>query len=261
MAKEKHPYLTQFDATQVWKYLIIGTFPPKFGCPQRTDLFRYFYGNKGSLWQILSETGLYPTSEFNSIEGIINWQKAYSVGVTDVLKQAGRKAGKECSPADSNLVIDFKTDLNKELREYVLNNNDKIEKLYFTSGSETEESNSAYWLFTKLMGSEFKKIQKNKIIKLPSPSGEFLRTVFSKAKTNLGLKPYFFNYLKDKYPEAIAIARESFEKKANTPKSRINRKGKVVKNTVERFPNAPNYPSLYRLDLYRELMPKNKITP
>jgi hypothetical protein len=256
---EQHPYITDyFDAAKSWKYLIIGTFPPKFGCPQRKDLFRFFYGNEGSLWQILKETGLYATYDFNTIEEIINWQNAYSIGITDVLKQCSRKAGKECSPSDASLVVDLKTDLNTELKDYVLNNNDKIEKIYFTSGSETEGSNSAYWLFTKLMGSDFRRIQKNKLIKLPSPSGEFLRTVFSKAKTNFGLKQYFFDYLQNKYPEAISIAKETFEEKIKKPKTRINRKGNAVANTVKRFPNSVNYPSLYRLDLYRELMPKNK---
>lgn len=257
---EQHPYITKyFDAARSWKYLIIGTFPPKFGCPQRKDIFRYFYGNEGSLWQILKETGLYATYDFNTIEGIIKWQDAYSIGVTDVLKQCSRKVGKECSPSDANLVVDLETDLNTELRNYVLNNNDKIETLYFTSSSETEGSNSAYWLFTKLMGSEIRRIRENKIVKLPSPSREFLRTVFSKAKSNFGLKPYFFNYLQSKYPEAIATAKETFAEKEKKPKTRLNRKGKEVASKVKRFPNSPNYPSLYRLDLYRELMPKNKI--
>lgn len=256
MPKEKHPYIDKhFDNNKIYKYLIIGTFPPKLGCKERADLFRYFYGNEGSLWQIINETGLYPEFDFASVDNIKSWQDAYSVGVTDVLKQCSRKDGKECSPSDSNLIIDFDVDLNEGLREYVIQNIEHIDKLYFTSGSETNNSNSAYSLFTKLMRQDIRMVPSDKIVKLPSPSGEFLRTVFTKSKTNFGLKPYFYNYLEKKYPEALKVAKQTFEKKQSLPKSRINRNGKEVKVTVSRFPDCPNYPSLYRLDLYKQLMP------
>jgi hypothetical protein len=260
MPKEPHPYIADhFDDKIIWKYLIIGTFPPKLGCKERKDLFPYFYGNQGSLWQILNETGLYPDFNFDSVENIKLWQKAYSVGITDVLVQCSRKSGKECSPADIDLIVDYKTDLNASLKVYVLNNIEHIECIYFTSGGESENGNSAYFLFTKLMGNDLFKIPQNKIVKLPSPSGEFLRTVFSKAKTNFGLKPYFYKYLTANYQEAISIAEHTFELKKNSPKTILNNKGKEVKVKIKRFPNSLNYPSLYRLHLYKELLPKNKI--
>lgn len=257
MPKEQHPYIEKhFDTSKPWKYLIIGTFPPKLGCPERTDLFPYFYGNEGSLWQIIKETGLYPDFDFASVDNIKSWQDAYSVGVTDVLQQCSRKPDKECSPSDGNLIIDLDADLNVVLKEYILQNIEQIDKLYFTSGNEN--SNSAYWLFTKLMGKEIRMVPSVKIVKLPSPSGEFLRTVFTKAKTNFGLKDYFYKFLEENYPEAIAIAKQTFELKHSLPKTRINRNGRRVKNTVTRFPDCPNYPSLYRIALYKNLLPKTK---
>jgi hypothetical protein len=259
MPKELHPYIEKhFDPSREWKYLIIGTFPPKQGCPKRTDLFPYFYGNEGSLWQILKETGLYPDFNFSSVDNIKAWQDAYSVGVTDVLRLCSRKEGKACSPSDSNLVIDLKTDLNFSLKEYILQNTEKIEKIYFTSASEANNSNSAYWLFTKLMGGQLHKVTIDKIVKLPSPSGEFLRTVFTKAQTNLGLKDYFYSYLEKHYPKALVVAKQTFEEKQSSPKKRINRKGEVVDNPTKRFPNCPNYPSMYRVDIYKSLLPKEK---
>lgn len=246
MGKVEHPYIKEHsDFTRKWKYLIIGTFPPKRGCKERKDLLPFFYWNKGSLWDIIRETNLYPNYDFKSIGGIKRWQNDYSIGITDVLKSCSRKPGKECSPSDSNLVVDYRNDLNNELRKYILDNIDNIEKLYFTSGSEVENSNSAYCLFLKLMDVEIRRVSKDKIIKLPSPSGEFLRTVFSKSKEKYGLKPYFYDFLRTNYPGALTVAATTFNAKTSSPKTRVNR-----------FPNCPKYPSLYRLAVYERSLPK-----
>jgi hypothetical protein len=260
MNKEYHPYISKHsDFTRTWKHLIIGTFPPKLGCKERTDLFPFFYGNKGSLWDIVKETRLYPNYDFNNIDEIRKWLIDHSIGITDVLTSCCRKFGKECSPADSNLIVDYKTDLNLELKKYIINNINNIEKLYFTSGSEDNNSNSAYFLFTILMGNEMKMISPDKLIKLPSPSGEFLRTVFSKSKSNFGLKPYFYKFLEENYSDALEVAEKTFKIKTESPKTRVNRNGKTVKVTIERFPNCPNYPSLYRIQEYIKYLPqKNK---
>lgn len=259
MLRETHPYITNhFDNTKQWKYLIIGTFPPRRGCKERTDLFPFFYGNKGSLWEIIKETGLYPGYNFDKIDEIKSWQDQYSIGITDVLVSCKRQLGKECSPADKYLIIDEKIDLNIELKNYVLNNLQHIEKIYFTSGSDEKNSNSAYCLFLKLMGSQISYIKNEQIVKLPSPSGEFLRTVFTKEKKNFGLKQYFYDFLKENHFEALAVAEKTYQDKLNSPKKRINRNGKIVPVTTERFPNSPNYPSLYRIAMYKSLLPIGK---
>jgi hypothetical protein len=258
MPLEPHPYLHHFDGTIKWKNLIIGTFPPKLDCEKRKNLFPYFYGNRNTIWQILKETNLYPDYNFNSIENIKFWQKTYSVGVTDVLKQCRRKAGKECSPADTHLVIDYDNDLNTSLKNYILHNVKFINKIYFTSGSLVEKSNSAFFLFIKLMGDDLKQIAQDKLVLLPAPSNEFLRSVFIHSNLNFGLKEPFFTYLKDNHPEALDVAGATFNLKSKTPKTRINSKGKVVNNIIERFPDCPSYPSLFRNDLYRGLMPTTK---
>lgn len=257
MNKEEHPYIKEHsDFTKKWRYIIIGTFPPKRGCNERTDLFPFFYGNKGSLWDIIRDTNLYHNYDFSSIDGIKKWQKDYSICITDVIESCRRKHGKECSSADSDLVINWEKDLNINLRNYILKNIDNIEKLYFTSSSEDNNGNSAYFLFLKLMGDEMFRVRYDKIIKLPSPSREFLRTVFSKSKEKFGLKPAFYNFLESKYPDALEIAAKTFNIKVISSKTRVNRKGKTVGNKTKRFPGCPNFPSLYRLEEYKKSLPK-----
>ncbi|RYF86206.1 MAG: hypothetical protein EON98_04360 [Chitinophagaceae bacterium] len=260
MDKEIHPYIELHSGfNQRWRYLIVGTFPPKRGCKERKDLFPFFYGNRGSFWDLLRETELYPEFNFMSIDDIKRWQKTYSIGITDVLKSCLRKPGKECSPADSNLIVNYDEDLNTELKAYVLENIDHIQKIYFTSGSEDEGSKSAYFLFAKLLGQDFKKLPRTKLVKLPSPSGEFLRSVFSKSKKDFGLKPYFYIFLKSNYPDALEVAKGTFEAKKIAPKTRINRNGKVVPLITKRFPNCLDYPSLYRIGEYKKLLPNEPL--
>lgn len=156
MSKEEHPYIKiHSDFTKKWKYLIVGTFPPKIGCKARTDLFPFFYGNRGSLWDIVKNTNLYSEFDFTKVSEIKRWQEEYSIGITDVINKCSRKVGKECSPSDANLVVDYK-DLNFNLREYILKNFNDIEKIYFTSGSDSSNNNSAFSLFKKLMGNDLK---------------------------------------------------------------------------------------------------------
>lgn len=247
MEKEIHPYIHHFDNSISWKYLIIGTFPPKIDCEQRENLFPYFYGNENTIWNIIKETNLYPEFAFDSLESIKAWQSMYSVGVVDVLSQCNRKTGKECSTKDSDLDIDLDEDLNASLKTYILEHLDTIDRLYFTSGSMQEGSNSAYWLFTKLMGEDgMTKISSDKFVILPSPSKAYLLSLFNRDEANFGLKQPFFKYLEDNYPEGLNVAERTFSLKPREKKG-----GKVT-----RFPNCPSYPSLYRVERYRELLPQ-----
>lgn len=249
MTKEEHPYLRHFDTSKSWKYLIIGTFPPKRGCPERTDLFPYFYGNEGSLWQILYQTGLYPDFDFASVENIISWQDAYSVGVTDVLKQCTRKAGKECSPNDKDLLVDLATDLNETLKSYVLNNIASIEKIFFTSGSETSGSNSAFWFFQQLLGAEMNIIPLSKIVKLPSPSGNANTSLFKGNGEKFGLVDDFYNFLSNFYPDALEYATATWKQKSILPKG----------EKIQRLPNDRKYTQEFKKWMYQNYLPKQKI--
>lgn len=256
-----HPYLHYFDSNKIWKNLIIGTFPPNPQCENRKGELEFFYGNKASIWKILKNTNLYLNNNFDSIENIEEWQNDYSIGITDVLTKCRRKLGEDCSSKDKDLVINFEEDLNFGLKEYIINNKNDIDKLYFTSSGDNQDCNSALWLFKKLMGRHFESIPANKIVKLPTPSGEFLRSkiLFPGTKMYFGLSELFYNYLNHYHPGAINIAKRTWNEKINNTQTRKKRDGTVVKVNIKRFPDCPNYPELYRLQLYKELLPKNMI--
>lgn len=253
----EHPYIKEEFFTKPYRRLIIGTFPPNPNCEERRSELPFFYGNVNSIWSIIGKTNLYPEYNFGNLIEIKKWLNDYSVGVTDVIKSCSRSTDKICSSYDKDLIIS-QNDFDVRLKQFILKNLHHIESILLTSGSDSATNNSALSLFKQLMGRELSSIDEQKLIVLPSPSGEFLRSVFSKAKTDFGLKPDFFNYLSQHYPEALVVAEQTFLEKQKLPKTKINRKGKEVANTIKRFPKCPDYPSLFRLDTYRNLLPKQR---
>lgn len=214
----KHPYIdVHFDFTIKKKYLIIGTFPPCADCEERIGEIKFFYGNAGSLWSIISNTKLYPNYNFKEVNQIKKWLNDYSIGVTDVLKSCKRTIENKCSTQDKHLIIQ-PSDLDERLKNYVLKHQDYIQTIFFTSGSESKSSNSAFYWFKKLMADELKKIPSHKLVKLPSPSGSANTSLFKGKKEKYGLVDEFYNFLAENYPNAINFAQQTWEQKKKLPK-------------------------------------------
>lgn len=258
MYKEPHPYLIHFDALRICHFLIIGTFPPNKEVREVKNSFaNYFYGNKGSLWSILNETNLFPMNSFNDFNSIREWEKKYSVGVTDVLKSCSRKEGKVKSSDDTDLLIN-QGDLNTSLKEYLSQNIKDIKLIFFTSGSTVSRSNSAFYWFSQLMGSAFVTKHNSKLItNLPSPSGRYLtsKAIFSNNQLLHGLNENFLEYLNEKKLfDAINLAKVTFTEKQIKVKEAIARGQKASSVKQVRFPGTDkDYPSLYRIEQYRKL--------
>lgn len=252
MPKELHPYLFHFDNTKKWKYLIIGTFPPNKEIRQgKKSLTDYFYGNKGSLWKILGQ--IYTECDFQTgtrdhlIEKMKAWQDKYSVGITDTLKSVSRKALDSAN--DSDLIIDWE-DYNHDLKTYIIENIETIEKILFTSNSGC---NSALQIFKIIMGEQFSLLLTNKLITdLPSPSGSSNTAWFNvNTHEHIGLHHNLFNYIQQHRPELLS----SFEARWTIKKQKLNLKGEQ-KKTVK-VPSA--YEGIvtdFKIFKYKEALPQ-----
>ena len=256
MPTERHPYLQYFDPTIKHRFLIIGTFPPNKEVRQgRTSFANYFYGNMGSLWYILDQTNLFPKNAFKTFDTIRDWEKEYSVGITDVLKSCDRKEGRKGSSDDTDLVISAK-DLNTSLRDYILQYIKEIELIYFTSSGNGPATNSAFYWFSQLMGNSFITKYKSKLVtNLPSPSGRYLTStaIFSNNENNYGLNRFFLQFLKENnFTAAINIAERTFAEKKEKVQRALAAGEKAGTIKQIRLPGTEkDYPSLYRIEKYK----------
>lgn len=250
MEKEKHTYLEKYPLTKAYKYLVIGTMPPARELPQgvickekkkkeRVFSIDYFYGNAASFWKIMKE--LYPSNKFDNISNIQKWQDEYSIGITDTVKQCKRKD--PCSYKDSDLIIEW-ADFNHTLKDYVLNHKDKIEKLIFTSG---ENSNNALANFKNIMGDAYNLIAEKVVADLPSPSGGSNTSNFNSNPSTLGLRKDLYEYLVEmNIQEDIDYVKKQWVKKQASKKGeKINR---IPKNMLTK----------YKVWKYKNIFPKSK---
>ncbi|WP_188465122.1 hypothetical protein [Bizionia arctica] len=214
MSKEQHPYIELFDYHENWKYLIIGTFPPnKEVRKNKNSVTDYFYGNKNSLWKIIQS--IYPEFDFqkgsrdNLKNEMIRWQNKYSVGITDTIVSLKRSDIK--SSADGDFILEWE-DYNQDLKPYILNNIENIEKIFFTS---SKGCNSAFETFKIIMGEEINSIPKTKLTtSLPSPSGSSNTAWFNYNNDDtLGLHPDFYNFILNKKKQHIEFFKERWSKK------------------------------------------------
>jgi hypothetical protein len=244
MQKFEHPYINNhFDFKVPKRYLIIGTFPPNPKCAERSGELPFFYGNVNSLWSIIKNTGLYPDYTFTTVNDIKKWLDDYEVGVTDVLKSCSRANDKICSTFDTDLVINDE-DLDDRLKKYIINNQVNIEKIFFTSGSDVKTSNSAYYLFKTLMGSKFVKNHKDKLIKLPSPSGNSNTSLYRGKQNKFGLIDEFYTFLSDNYPDAIIFAEKTWQEKMTLPKG----------EKIRRLPDDRPYSAEFKTWFYKKYL-------
>ncbi len=250
MHKEKHPYIEKyFDTSRPWKYLIIGTFPPNREIREgKKSLTDYFYGNKGSLWKILGK--IYSEFDFENgtrkelIDKMKAWQLKYDVGITDTIISVSRKDIRSADDAD--LVLDNE-DYFHNLKEYILENNAKIDSILFTSGTGC---NSAYETFKMIMGVDIKKIKANLITNLPSPSGSSNTSWFNvNNETTLGLHPDFFSFVKQEKREHLPFFKERWELK----------KKKKASKSKEDLPKTPKgLVNDFKVWSYRKVLPNQQ---
>jgi hypothetical protein len=214
MPKEKHPYIKDhFDANKPWKHLIIGTFPPNRETREgKKSLTDYFYGNKGYLWKILGK--IYTEFDFEKgtraelISRMKDWQLKYEVGITDTLISVSRKDIN--STDDSDFILEYE-DYFHELKKYILDNNEKITTILFTS---SKGYNSAFETFKIIMGADIKNIQATLITNLPSPSGSSNTAWLNvNNEATLGLHPSFYRYLEIEGIQHIDFFKKRWELK------------------------------------------------
>jgi len=123
MIKTKHKYIDDIKVRNDDTSLILGTIHP-----HRTNdfLIDFFYGNKNSLWNILSKA--FVNLDLSSKEKILEFLKLNNIWVSDMII--------ECERENENVTQD------KELTNIVLNTNQitqslinsKIKIIFFTSG-------------------------------------------------------------------------------------------------------------------------------
>lgn len=171
---------------------------------------------------------LYPDNKFDTVSDIKKWQEDYSIGITDTVKQCKRKD--PCSYKDSDLILE-PVDFNHSLKDYVLNNLDKIEKLIFTSG---ENCNNALANFKIIMGEKYHQVESKVISDLPSPSGGSNTSNFNSHESTLGLKKDLYDYL-----IYLNITEDLLFVKTQWIKKKMARKGEIVhripKNLLSKF--------------------------
>lgn len=248
MQNFEHPYINNhFDFKVPKRYLIIGTFPPNPDCSEREGEIPFFYGNVNSLWSIIKDTGLYPEYIFTTIKEINKWLDDYDVGVTDVLKSCSRANEKICSTLDTDLIVK-PGDLDIRLKQYIETYINSIVRIFFTSGSEIKASNSAYYLFGQLMGKSFIKGNKEKLIKLPSPSGNANTSLYRGKKEKFGLVDEFYTFLSDNYPHAISFAEKTWHEKKQLPKG----------EKIRRLPEDRAYSTEFKTWYYKKYLQLEK---
>jgi len=231
--KEQHRYIKKYPLESGLEYLVIGTIHPS-----STPIIDYYYGNVASFWKIIRL--IYPTYAFDSPEHIRKWQTDFKIGITDTVGQCKRKAQ---TAYDNDLIIG-EEDYNWGLHNYVIANKEKLKGLLFTSG---EGKNAAYKNFKKIMGKDLELIH-DKCIVLPSPSGSSTLSFFKGKDQHYGLILPFYNFLKSKHPDILAIAKETFNLKKNT--------NKIVKRLPE---TGTNYYEAFKVFEYKKHLPTKSL--
>lgn len=245
--KETHPYIEKhFDANKPWNYLIIGTFPPnKQVREDKKSLTDYFYGNKGSLWKILGK--IYTEFDFEHgtreelLERMKKWQLKYKIGITDTLISVSRKDLNSADDAD--LILEYE-DYNHSLKNYILDNNSKIDTILFTSATSC---NSAYETFKIIMGADIKKIKAKLITNLPSPSGSSNTAWYNVNNENtLGLHPDFYQFILKNKAQHLDYFKNRWE---------LKKKKKATKSK-NKLPKSPEgLINDFKVYCYRNILP------
>lgn len=131
----RHQYLDQYSLYAGSKLLILGTIHP-----HNVDDFQvpFFYGNRNSIWNILSDAFPHALAGSVTFEGILSFLQQRKIAVSDTIKQCSRK---NATALDSDLIPEL---LNHELLDQIRQS--KIERILCTSAFG---KNNAFRLFFK----------------------------------------------------------------------------------------------------------------
>ncbi|MGJ0303974.1 hypothetical protein NG774_11640 [Aliarcobacter cryaerophilus] len=124
MILTKHLYISKYPINQFSKSLILGTIHPHNDANNISNFkIDFFYGNKNSLWTILSEA---KNIRLDTLNQILDFLSQNEIAVSDMILECERKNNKVTADKDLyNLV------LNEELKNEILKSD--IETIYFTS--------------------------------------------------------------------------------------------------------------------------------
>lgn len=141
MILTKHLYISKYPINQSSKSLILGTIHPHNDI-NNTSNFKidFFYGNKNSLWTILSEA---KNIRLDTLNQILDFLSQNEIAVSDMILECERKNNKVTADKDLyNLV------LNEELKNEILKSD--IETIYFTSAFNKNNAAKLFFDLFKL---------------------------------------------------------------------------------------------------------------
>lgn len=250
---EQHPYIKEhFEDNKIYKYLIIGTFPPNKEIREEEKSWAdFFYGNKGTLWRIME--GIYPEYKFtkaNKEDRIVlikQWMAKHHIGITDTIIECCRKDIN--SSDDKDLIIEWKG-YNHSLKSYVLDNINNIEKLIFTSN---KGCNSALETFKIIMAENYNHLPKEKLeCTMPSPSGSSNTAMFNVNKEeSLGLLPDLHLYISTKRKDLLP----SFKTRWEIKKKKLNA-NKEERKSIKIPASHKGILVDYKIWKYSQVLPK-----
>lgn len=213
MCITQHKYIVKYPINSECEFLILGTIHP------HNDLlfkFPFFYGNVGSLWDIVGNAC---NIQFNYLNNILHFLKKYKICLSDMILECHRDNCKETADSKlKNLV------LNQDLLNQILESN--IETIFFTSG-----------------------YGKNNATKL------FLDTFNSYITNKNDIDKYQFtiklsNQTKCKYIKCIVLLSPSNSANRSIPKTLI------YKNNSVYYPKTKGYTKGFKIDFYKEKFAK-----
>ena len=124
MILTKHLYISKYPINQSSKSLILGTIHPHNGINDIINFkIDFFYGNKNSLWTILSEA---KNIRLDTLDEILDFLLQNKISISDMILECERLNDKVTADKDlQNLVV------NQNLKNEILKSD--IETIYFTS--------------------------------------------------------------------------------------------------------------------------------
>jgi len=139
MIKTKHKYIDKIKVRADDVSLILGTIHP-----HRTNdfLIDFFYGNKNSIWNILSEA--FPNFDLSSREKIIYFLELNNIWISDMVRECDRETEKVTQDKElTNIVLNT-----KQITESIKNS--AIKTIYFTSGFSKNNSAKLFCDYFKI---------------------------------------------------------------------------------------------------------------
>ena len=124
MILTKHLYISKYPINQFSKSLILGTIHPHNDANNISNFkIDFFYGNKNSLWTILSEA---KNIRLDTLNEILKFLAQNKISISDMILECERLNDKVTADKDlQNLVV------NQNLKNEILKSD--IETIYFTS--------------------------------------------------------------------------------------------------------------------------------